>query len=92
MWEAVMQMDPSGPLGGAQTAWCRSFQEKGTLPGTPVSIEVNSRSRLATVPADYSGLSYESAQLGHPEFARPGPGSRFLPGQVSTSCFAQIWP
>jgi hypothetical protein len=35
---------------------------------TAVTISVDSSKHLATVPADFTGLSYESAQLGHPEF------------------------
>lgn len=33
-----------------------------------VTISIDSSKHLATVPADFTGLSYESAQLGHPEF------------------------
>jgi hypothetical protein len=33
-----------------------------------VTILIDSSKHLATVPADFTGLSYESAQLGHPEF------------------------
>lgn len=33
-----------------------------------VTISIDSAKHLATVPADFTGLSYESAQLGHPEF------------------------
>jgi hypothetical protein len=31
-------------------------------------FSVNSKQRLATMPPNFTGLSYESAQLGHPEF------------------------
>ena len=33
-----------------------------------VTISIDSSMHLATVPEDFTGLSYESAQLGHPEF------------------------
>jgi hypothetical protein len=33
-----------------------------------VTVSIDSSKHLATVPADFTGLSYESAQLGHPEF------------------------
>lgn len=33
-----------------------------------VTISIDSSKHLATVPEDFTGLSYESAQLGHPEF------------------------
>jgi hypothetical protein len=36
-----------------------------TLQGT---LTVDEQSRLATVPLDFTGLSYESAQLGNPAF------------------------
>src|SRR5215469_9626005 len=39
---------------------------------TAVTISIDSSKHLATVPADFTGLSYESAQLGHPEFFSSG--------------------
>jgi len=33
-----------------------------------LTLTVNPATRFATVPANFTGLSYESAQLGHPEF------------------------
>ncbi|HEX5284605.1 MAG TPA: hypothetical protein VFW30_10855 [Bryocella sp.] len=39
-----------------------------TVTGAPVTISIDSSKHLATVPEDFTGLSYESAQLGHPEF------------------------
>ena len=37
-----------------------------------VTVAIDSSKRLATVPADFTGLSYESAQLGHPDFFSAG--------------------
>ena len=36
-----------------------------------VTIHVDAGKALANVPVDFTGLSYESAQLGHPEFFAP---------------------
>lgn len=33
-----------------------------------MTVSIDSSKHLATVPEDFTGLSYESAQLGHPEF------------------------
>lgn len=41
---------------------------QAALADTAVTISIDSSKHLATVPADFTGLSYESAQLGHPEF------------------------
>ena len=39
------------------------------LPATAnLTLSVNAGTKFATVPANFTGLSYESAQLGHPEF------------------------
>lgn len=37
-----------------------------------VELEIDSATSLATVPADYMGLSYESGQLAYPDFFSPG--------------------
>lgn len=54
---------------GAALGWPCHAQE---TPGASVSIKVSPESRIAEIPANYSGLSYESAQLAHPEFFSPG--------------------
>src|ERR1039458_3011024 len=36
-----------------------------------VELEIDSATSLATVPADYMGLSYESGQLAYPDFFSP---------------------
>lgn len=44
-------------------SWAQS-----TVADAALTISVDSSQKLATVPADFTGLSYESAQLGHPDF------------------------
>jgi len=41
---------------------------RGQAKPAEVSIAVSSQKPLRTVPADFTGLSYESAQLAHPQF------------------------
>lgn len=36
--------------------------------GSEIALSVDFTKRLATMPLDFTGLSYESAQLGHPDF------------------------
>lgn len=36
--------------------------------GTSLTLTVNSSAKRNTIPADFTGLSYEAAQLGHPRF------------------------
>ena len=36
-----------------------------------LTLTVNLQQTLATMPLDFTGLSYESAQLGHPDFFSP---------------------
>lgn len=43
----------------------RLFAQSSTA---PLTIEVDPNNELATMPETFSGLSYESAQLGHPDF------------------------
>ncbi len=47
------------------------FQEGQIQAGVNVSITVNPGNRLASVPRNYSGLSYESRQLAQPAFFAP---------------------
>lgn len=58
-------------LSGATAAFGRSFQGQERPGGVAVSLRVHPESVVASVPENYSGLSYESAQLGHPEFFAP---------------------
>jgi hypothetical protein len=41
---------------------------QGVSTDSIVTVSFDTSKRLATVPVDFTGLSYESAQLGHPEF------------------------
>lgn len=57
----------SAAAGGATAAWGSQTPPAGTS----VSISLHPDKVVATVPGNYNGLSYESAQLAHPEFFAP---------------------
>lgn len=45
---------------------------QSALPGPGLTLTIDGARRLATMPLDFVGLSYESAQLGHTEFFSAG--------------------
>ncbi|MGH9350930.1 MAG: hypothetical protein ACRD2G_02005, partial [Terriglobia bacterium] len=58
-------------LGSASAALGRTLHGQETPEGVGVSITVHSENSVAAVPQNYSGLSYEAAQLAHPGFFAP---------------------
>ena len=58
-------------LSGAAMAWGQSSPDQLQPSEASVSISLHPEKVVATVPENYNGLSYESAQLAHPEFFAP---------------------
>ncbi|HEX4228374.1 MAG TPA: glycosyl hydrolase family 79 C-terminal domain-containing protein [Bryobacteraceae bacterium] len=58
-------------FGSAATALEPPAQAQAPAAGASVSISLHPDKVVATVPVNYNGLSYESAQLAHPEFFAP---------------------
>lgn len=57
-------------LTGAAATAALTFRPRGVVAqgGSDLTFTVDFSKTLATVPRDFTGLSYESAQLGHPDF------------------------
>lgn len=57
-------------LTGAVATAALAFRSRGVLAqgAADLTLTVDFSKPLATVPCDFTGLSYESAQLGHPDF------------------------
>lgn len=59
-------------LGASKTILGQPFQASEAPPGAAiVSVTINPKKKITTVPVNYGGLSYESAQFANPEFFAP---------------------
>jgi hypothetical protein len=58
-------------MGSAAAAWGPQVQAQSQPAGASVTISLHPDKIVARVPGNYSGLSYESAQLARPEFFAP---------------------
>ena len=58
-------------VGGSTAAIAGRLEDQSTTHAAKISITLHRDHEIAAIPSNYSGLSYESAQLAHPEFFAP---------------------